>query len=139
MLNHTATGATTSKVKKWAMARFLKIPTPFPKELEYSSHSLACEITHSYKNWQPHTKGPLLPLLPSKTALPLSVECVSSLNKPSFTLLWLTLEFFPMQSQQPTIGNHPMDSDIHPLLPHSVLNFQLSVSHVLGMSFENDV
>ena len=73
------------------------------------------------------------------------MDCVSSLNKPSFTLLWLTLEFFPVQNQQPTIGSHPMDLDmawyvtIHPLLPHSVLNFQLSVSHVLGMSFENDV
>ena len=59
----------TVKVKKWEVAQFLEISTPSPKELEYSSHSLACEITHSYKNWQPHT---LVPLLPSKMTHTLS-------------------------------------------------------------------
>ena len=32
--------------------QFLEIPTPSPKELKYSSHSLAYEITHPCKNWQ---------------------------------------------------------------------------------------
>ena len=32
-----------------------------------------------------------------------------SLNKPSFTLLWLALEFFPVRSQEPTLGSHPRD------------------------------
>ena len=36
-------------------------PRPFPRQLEYSSHSLAYKITHHYKNWQPHTLGPLSP------------------------------------------------------------------------------
>ena len=35
--------------------------------------------------------------------------CIS-LNKPSFTLLWLALEFFPVQSQEPTLGGRPRDS-----------------------------
>ena len=62
------------KVKKWAVAQFLEIPTPSPKELEYSSHSLVYEITHPYTNWQPHT---LVPLSPSEMAHTLSVECGS--------------------------------------------------------------
>ena len=39
----------TIKVKKWAVAQFLEIPTPSPKWLEFSSHSLAHEIIHPYK------------------------------------------------------------------------------------------
>ena len=34
------------------MAQFLKIPNPSPTSLEYSSHSLAYEITHLYENWE---------------------------------------------------------------------------------------
>ena len=47
---------------------------PFPKLLEYSAHSLAYEITHPYKNWQPHR---LVSLPPSEMAHTLSVEYVS--------------------------------------------------------------
>ena len=44
----------TIKVIKQAVAQFQKIPTSSPKQQEYSSHSLTCEITHPYKNG----KGP---------------------------------------------------------------------------------
>lgn len=40
----------TTKVKKWAVAQILKIPIQSPKQLGYPSHSLAYEMTHSYKN-----------------------------------------------------------------------------------------
>ena len=33
-----------SKTRKWAVTQFLEISTPFPKELESSSHSLAYEV-----------------------------------------------------------------------------------------------
>ena len=65
--------------------------------------SLAYVNTHPYKNWQPHT---LRPLLPPKIPHSLFMKCVSSLNRSSFSLLWLTLEFFPAWSQ-PTLGSHP--------------------------------
>lgn len=54
-------------------AQFLEIPSPSSKELEYPSHSLACEITHPYKNW--HS----IPwcLLPSEMAHIPFMECVS--------------------------------------------------------------
>ena len=32
-----------------------------------------------------------------------------SLNKPFFTLFWLTLELFLVQSQKPTLNSHPRD------------------------------
>ena len=51
----------------------------------------------------------LVPLLPSEMANTLCIECVSSLNKPSFTLLWLTLESSPVWSQEPTLGSRPRD------------------------------
>ena len=35
-----------------------------------------------------------------------------SLNKSSFPLLWLTLEFFPVRSPEPTFGSCPRDLDI---------------------------
>ena len=35
-----------------------------------------------------------------------------SLNKPSSTSLWLDLEFCPVQSQEPTLGGHPRNSDV---------------------------
>ena len=66
----------TIKVKKWAVAQFLEVPILSLEELEYSSHSVAYEITHPYKNWQPHT---LEPLSASEMAHTLSVECVSPL------------------------------------------------------------
>ena len=81
MLNDTPTGTMTINVKKWAVAQFLEVPILSPEELEYSSHSLAYEITHPYKNWQPHNLVPLMPLLPSEMAHTLSMECVSSLKK----------------------------------------------------------
>ena len=37
-------------------------------------------------------------------------EVCISLNKTSFTLLWLALAFFPAQSQEPTLGGSPSDS-----------------------------
>ena len=63
----------TTKVKEWA--QFLEISTPSPKYLEYSSHPLAYEMTHPYKNWEPRTLGSLSP---SEMAHTLSVECVLS-------------------------------------------------------------
>ena len=39
----------TIKDKMWVVARFLEIPTLSATYLEYSSHSLAYEITHFYK------------------------------------------------------------------------------------------
>ena len=38
--------------------QFLEIPTPFSK-IEYSSHSLAYEITQPIKSNHPHSPGPL--------------------------------------------------------------------------------
>ena len=37
------------------------------------------------------------------------MECVSSLNIPPCTLLWLSLEFCPMGGQETTLGGHPRD------------------------------
>ena len=62
------------KFKKWVVARFLEIPTLSHKYLEYSFYSLAYEITHPYKNWQPHTT---VPLLAFQMAHSLSMKCVS--------------------------------------------------------------
>ena len=39
----------TIRDKMWVVAQFLEIPIPSPTYLEYSSHSLAYEITHLYK------------------------------------------------------------------------------------------
>ena len=74
--------------KKWVMAPNRKIPTPSPKSLKYPSYSLAYEITHPYKNWQPHT---LVPLSASEMAHTLFVECVS----PLLTCHFLTEFFLP--------------------------------------------
>ena len=38
----------TIKTKTWVAAQFLEISNPSPKKLEYSSYSLAYEITHPY-------------------------------------------------------------------------------------------
>ena len=38
----------TIKVNKEVLTQFLEIPTLSTKELEYSSHSLAYEMTHPY-------------------------------------------------------------------------------------------
>ena len=78
MLTDTSTGATTVlrltiKGPKWVVAQFLEISTPSPKQLD-SSHLLACEVTHPYKNSQPY---PLLPRSHSEMAHILSVECFS--------------------------------------------------------------
>lgn len=40
------------------------------------------------------------------------MQCVSSLSKSSFTLIQLTLEFVPAQSQETTLGRRPRDSDM---------------------------
>ena len=66
--------------------QFLEIPTPFSK-IEYSSHSLAYEITQPIKSNHPHSQGrchfPRRPqavgllLPPSETVHTLSMECVS--------------------------------------------------------------
>jgi len=57
---------------------------------------VVCEITHPYKNWQSRILGPLVNLFQSEMAHILSIEYVSSLSRPSFSLLRLTLEFFPV-------------------------------------------
>ena len=58
-----------------------------------------------------------------------------SMNKPSFSLLKLSLEFFPMQSQEPILGSSPRDSDVtwdvtillHPtLFPATVILLNMS-------------
>ena len=73
-----------------------------PQEyLDYSSHSLAYEITHIYKNWLPLYPWCLSCIL--EVAHTLSIECVSSLNKPSFTLLMACslLNFFLHEAKNP--------------------------------------
>ena len=76
----------TIKVKKWVMAQFLEIP----KIAGIYLLLIAYEITHPYKNGQPHALGPLL--LPEMAHI-LSMEPISSLNKPSLASLCLVLEF----------------------------------------------
>ena len=75
---------------------------PFPKQLEYSSHSTASEITQPYKN------AGAFCLLRWTTVCG---ECIS-LNKCPFTLLRLYLEFFPAGTQEPSLGSYPRDSDV---------------------------
>ena len=58
MTDDTPTGAMTVPRLTTKGAQFLEMPTPFPKWLQYSSHSLAYEITHPYKILQPHTLVP---------------------------------------------------------------------------------
>ena len=67
-------------------------PYPFPKIAEIPSYSLAYEITHPYKNWQPHT---LVPLSASEMAHTVSVECVS----PLLICHFLTEFFLPWDIQ----------------------------------------
>ena len=52
-----------------------------------------------------------MPLLTPEMTHIRSVDCVSSLNKP-FTLLWLTLEFSPALSQEPTLSDVLRDSNM---------------------------
>ena len=73
---------------------------PFPKQLEYSSHSTASEITQPYKN------AGAFCLLRWTTVCG---ECIS-LNKCPFTLLRLYLEFFPAGGQELTLSSHHRDS-----------------------------
>ena len=47
----------TKKVKKWKAAQFMEISAPTPKELKYSSHSLAYEIIYSIKTDSPMCWG----------------------------------------------------------------------------------
>ena len=53
--HHDSSKFDHEKVSAWEVAQFLEILTPFPEIsqnfLEYSSHSLAYEIAHPYKNW----------------------------------------------------------------------------------------
>ena len=72
----------TIKVKKAGSGPVPGNSHSFPKTVKYS-HLLACEITHSYKNYgQPDTLGPFSP---SPTAHTLSVECVSPKRNPLLT------------------------------------------------------
>ena len=96
----------TIKVKKWAVTQFLEISTLSPKYVKYCSHSLAYEITHPYKNWQPYILVPLV----FQDGLHSIYGVYFSLNKPSFTLVKFSLEFFPMWSQEPILGSSPRDS-----------------------------
>ena len=90
------------------------IPCPFPK-IEYPSHLLAYEITQPIKTNHP---GLLLRQQHSTYGM-----CIS-LNKLSFTLPWLTFEFFPVWSQGPSLGSPSQElawnlGHDHPLAPHS--------------------
>ena len=77
---HTHSHHDSSKADlSWVVAQFLEIPSP---SYNSSSHSLAYEITHHYKNWQPHT---LVPFSPSEMAHTLSVECISLYINPLLT------------------------------------------------------
>ena len=78
----------------------------WPKYWSFSSFSLACEITHPYKNWQPYILVPLV----FQDGLHSIYGVYFSLNKPSFTLVKFSLEFFPMWSQEPILGSSPRDS-----------------------------
>ena len=73
--------------KEWDMTEQLRMP--------------AC-----IKTDHPHCLGPLLPSEMAHT------QSVSSLNKLSFTLLWVDFEFFSAQSQELPFGGCPRDSDM---------------------------
>ena len=122
------------------VAQLLEIPVPSPKIAGRLLNSWAYKITHTYKNWQPHTVG-----LPAFWDGPHSVYGVHiSLSKPSFTLLRLALEFFPVQSHECILGRHPRESpeswDVWgPLPPHllschnfshqNLINYKLVLDH----------
>ena len=59
--------------------------------------------TATIKTWQLHSQ--CLSFLPNCPTLP--VGCVSSLNIPLCTLLWLSLEFCPLGGQEPSLGGVP--------------------------------
>ena len=50
-----------SSIKVQQVAQFLEIPTPSLKQLEYSSHLSVYKNLLTYKNWQSHSLGLLLP------------------------------------------------------------------------------
>ena len=74
-----------------------------PKEWDMTEQlrMLAC-----IKTDHPDCLGPLLPSEMAHT------QSVSSLNKLSFTLLWVDFEFFSAQSQELPFGGCPRDSDM---------------------------
>ena len=87
-------------------------PLALSKTLEYSSYSLAYEITQPIKTnlvFRDHAhflrgRSALEQLLTFSDS-PYSVYRVCiSLNKSAFTLPWPTLEFFPAQSQGLSLG-----------------------------------
>ena len=82
-------------------------PHPFPKIVGITLPFI------SLWNYPPLQK--LTTLYPSASPLlrwPKLYGVCISLNKPSFTLLWLALEFFPVWSQEPTLGGYPRDLDV---------------------------
>ena len=98
-------------------------PHPFSKIGEYSSHSFTYEITQPIKTNHPHIPWPL-----TSWDGPYSVYGVwIFLNKPAFTLLWLTPEFFPAWSQMPSLGSPSQGftwdlGQDHPFMPHFSCN-----------------
>ena len=87
----------SQKAKKWPVAQLLQVPPFTLEQQEYSSHSLAYELTQPIKTNN---------LIPQGTLAfwegPYSVYGVCiSMNKPVLTLLQLTLQFFPTQNQGP--------------------------------------
>ena len=126
MLNNTPTSSRTVlrptvKGQKWVVPQFLEIPTPW----------LAYKITWPIKTNHPHScshfpRGPHALGLPlAFWAGPHSVNGVCTLqDKSAFTLLWLTLEFFPAQSRGPSLGS-----------PSQVLTQDLGHDHPLQLHF----
>ena len=80
------------KGHKVAVAEFLEIP-PFSHKSWNTPPTKPMKLLTPIKTDNAQT---LVPLLPSEMANALRIECVSSLNKPSFTLLWLPLESSPV-------------------------------------------
>ena len=76
------------KVKKLAVSQLLEIPSPCPKLLEYSSHSLAYEVIQPIKANYAICQGLCLLRWPT-----LSVQCVSLNKSTSYLSLFPLTEF----------------------------------------------
>lgn len=106
MLNDTSTGTVavprlTVKGQKIGGAPILRNSCPFPQVVRNFLPLLSLWSYPACKNQPPRILGP--PLVICDGPLSACGICIS-LNTPAFTLLWLTLEFFPAQSQGPSVG-----------------------------------
>lgn len=79
-------------------------PHSFPQTAGILLHCLAYEITQPDKTDNPIPYGASLPFQGGSYSV--SGVCFL-LGKPSFTSLWLALEFFPVRNQEPTLGGCP--------------------------------